>query len=284
MRPLLLCTCALLLCAAACSQKARGRRVRVAAASDLGKAFEEVGKEFETRSGVAPEITFGSSGLLAKQIEQGAPYFLFAAANKDFITNVVKAGRCDGATARIYGRGRIVVWARAGVTAPATLADLTDAARYKKIAIANPEHAPYGAAAKQALQRSGLWEQVAPRVVLGENIQTTMLYARNGNVDVAIVALSLAVVADGGTYLAIEQSLHDPLDQQLVVCGSGPEADAARDLAAFIASREGREIMTRYGFVIDPADGGASAPASTAGPPPAPHGDRDGTGPRTRTP
>jgi molybdate transport system substrate-binding protein len=286
-RLLLLCTCTFLFCAAAaaCSPKSRGRRVRVAAAADLGKAFEEVGKEFQVRSGITPDITFGSSGLLAKQIEQGAPYFLFAAANKDFITNVVKAGRCDGATARIYGRGRIVVWARAGVTAPAKLADLADAARYKKIAIGNPEHAPYGAAAKQALQRSGLWDQLEPRVVLGENIQTTMLYARNGNVDVAIVALSLAVVADGGTYLAIDQSLHDPLDQQLVVCGRGPEADAARELAAFIGSREGREIMTRYGFVIDAADG---APASTAGPPSAPHGDRDGTrdgtGPRTRSP
>jgi len=241
------------LCLSACSSKRSGRRVRVAAASDLGKAFEEVGKEFATRTQITPEITFGSSGMLAKQIEQGAPFFLFAAANKDFVDAVVKAGRCDGATARIYGRGRIVVWARAGVTAPVRLADLADAARYKKIAIANPEHAPYGAAAKQALQKSGLWEQVEPRIILGDNIQTTMLYARKGNVDVAIVALSLAVVADGGAYLAIDPGLHDPLDQQLVVCGTGEEADAARQLAAFISSREGREIMTRYGFTIEQA-------------------------------
>jgi molybdate transport system substrate-binding protein len=285
-RYLVLCTCAVLLCAAACSSKESGRRIRVAAAADLGKAFEEVAKEFQARTGIAPEITFGSSGLLAKQIEQGAPFFLFAAANKDFITNVVKAGRCDGATARVYGRGRIVVWTRAGIAAPGKLADLADAARYKKIAIGNPEHAPYGLAAKQALQRSNLWEQVEPRIVLGENIQTTMLYAREGNVDVAIVALSLAVVADGGAYLAIDQSLHEPLDQQLVVCGGGPEAEAARQLAAFIASREGREIMTRYGFSID---GGQAGPpvsgANPAGSPSAPHGDRGGaTGPRTGGP
>jgi molybdate transport system substrate-binding protein len=260
----------------------------VAAAADLGKAFEEVAKEFQVRTGIAPEITFGSSGLLAKQIEQGAPFSLFAAANKDFIANVVKAGRCDGATAQIYGRGRIVVWTRAGIAAPGQLADLTDVTRYRKIAIANPEHAPYGAAAQQALQRSNLWDQVASRIVLGENIQTTMLYARKDYVDVAIVALSLAVVADGGAYLAIDQSLYDPLDQQLVVCGSGPGADAARQFAAFIASREGREIMTRYGFSVD--DGQAGSPVSGGSPataPSEPRGDGErgaATGPRTGGP
>lgn len=259
----------------------------MAAASDLGKAFEEVIKEFQLRTGITPEVTFGSSGLLAKQIEQGAPYSLFAAANKDFIANVVKAGRCDGATAQIYGRGRIVVWTRAGIAAPERLADLADVARFRKIAIANPEHAPYGAAAQQALQRSNLWEQVAPRIVLGENIQTTMLYARKDYVDVAIVALSLAVVADGGAYLAIDQSLYDPLDQQLVVCGSGPGADAARQLAAFIASREGREIMTRYGFSVDDAQAGSPVSGGSPAPPRGGGGSGErgaATGPRTGGP
>jgi molybdate transport system substrate-binding protein len=264
-----LCVLACLCLGLACSEKRAGRRVRVAAAADLGKAFEEVAKEFAARTKITPELTFGSSGLLSKQIAQGAPYFLFAAANKSFVDAAVQAGRCDGATARVYGRGRIVVWARTGIPAPARLADLADATRYKKIAIANPEHAPYGLAAKQALQRSNLWEQVEPRLVLGDNIQTTMLYAREGNVDVAIVALSLAVVANGGAYLPIDQSLHDPLDQALVVCGSGEEAAAARQLADFIASREGREIMTRYGFSLDPGQG---PPAPQPAPQPQPQG------------
>jgi molybdate transport system substrate-binding protein len=237
----------------ACSSKRSGPRVRVAAASDLRTAFEEIAKEFAARTHITPEITFGSSGMLAKQIEQSAPYFLYAAANKSFVDKVVQAGRCDGATARIYGRGHIVVWARSGVSSPVKLADLADASRYKKIAIANPEHAPYGMAAKQALQRAGLWEQVEPRIVLGDDIQTTMRYARDGNVDVAIVAQSLATVAGGGSYLPIDKELHDPIDQALVVCGTGEEADAARQLAAFIGSREGREIMTRYGFSIEQA-------------------------------
>jgi len=235
--------------AAACSSKSSGRTVRVAAASDLSRAFEEIGKEFATRTGITPEFNFGSSGLLAKQIEQGAPYFLFAAANKAFAQQVIAAGRCDGASSRMYARGRIVVWTPSGIAAPVKLTDLTDP-RFKKIAIANPEHAPYGTAAKQALEKVGVWSQIEDRVVLAENVQATMLYARERNAEAALVALSLAVVTDGGAFLPIDQSLHDPLDQQLVVCGNGEEADAARQLANFISSREGREIMTRYGFLL----------------------------------
>jgi molybdate transport system substrate-binding protein len=186
---------------------------------------------------------------LSSQILEGAPFFLFAAANKDFVTKVVAAGKCDAATARLYARGRIVVWTGKDVLAPVKLSDLAEP-RFKRIALANTEHAPYGTAAKQALQRHGLWSQIESRIVYAENIQQTMQYARTGNADASIVALSLAVVSDGGAYLPIDQSLHDPLDQQLVVCGNGPEADAARQFADFISSREGREVMTRYGFVL----------------------------------
>lgn len=234
---------------AACSSKSSGRTVRVAAASDLAKAFEEIAKEFETKTGIKPVIDFGSSGLLAKQIEQGAPYFLFAAANKSFSERVIAAGRCDGATAKLYARGRIVVWTPSGVAAPTKLADLADA-RFGKIAIANPDHAPYGVAAEQALKKAGVWDQIESRIKLGPDVQTTMLYARRKEVDASIVALSLAVVTDGGAFLKIEPELHEPLDQQLVVCGNGEEADAARQFADFIGSREGREIMTRYGFLL----------------------------------
>src|SRR5690349_14897395 len=180
-----------LVAAGACSKS--GHKVRVAAAADLAKAFTELSNEFKARTGIALELEFGSSGLLAKQIEQGAPFALFAAANREYVDQAVKAGRCDGATAHPYARGRIVVWTPAGVQAPAKLADLADP-RFRKIAIANPEHAPYGRAAKQALEKDGVWPQVENRIVLGENVQATMLYARDHNADAAIVALSLAVV------------------------------------------------------------------------------------------
>ena len=149
----------LFLAIAACSSKPSGKTVRVGAASDLAKAMEEIAKEFEARTQIKPLIDFGSSGLLAKQIEQGAPYFLYMAANKSFAEQVVAAGRCDGSTSKLYARGRIVVWTPMGVAAPVKLSDLTDA-RFKRIAIANPDHAPYGVAAKQALDKAGVWEQL----------------------------------------------------------------------------------------------------------------------------
>lgn len=234
---------------AACGSKSSGNTVRVACASDLAKAMEEIAREFEARTKIKPLIDFGSSGLLSKQIEQGAPYFLFMAANKKFADNTVAAGRCEAASSTMYARGRVVVWTPAGTQAPRTLEELADP-RFDKIAIANPDHAPYGVAAKQALEKTGVWPSVESRIKLGPDVQTTMLYARRGEVQAAIVALSLAVVTDGGSFLKIDPDLHEPLDQQLVVCGTGPEAEAARKLAEFISSREGREIMVRYGFVL----------------------------------
>ena len=233
----------------ACSSKSHGRTVRIAAAADLARAFEEVGKAFHQKTGITPQFDFGSSGLLAKQIEQGAPFFLFAAANQDYADQVIKAGRCDAKSARSYARGRIVVWCQNGTAAPVKLTDLADP-RFKKIAIANPDHAPYGRAAKQALEKAGIWDQIQSKLVLGENVQATMQYARAGTVDAAIVALSLAVVSDGGSFLPIDPSEYDPLDQVMVVCGNGQEADAAHQFVDFVSSPDGREVMTRYGFSL----------------------------------
>ncbi|HEX4420487.1 MAG TPA: molybdate ABC transporter substrate-binding protein [Kofleriaceae bacterium] len=235
--------------ASGCSAKGGDHKVRVAAAADLARAFTELATEFKTRTGITLEMEFGSSGLLAKQIEEGAPFSLLAAANISYVDQVIKAGRCDANTARSYARGRIVVWTPNGVTAPASLEELADP-RFRKIAIANPEHAPYGRAAKQALQKSGVWPKIADRIVLGDNIQATMLYARNHNADAAIVALSLAVVDDGGTSLPIDPTMHAPLEQAMVVCGTGDDAKAAQQFATFVASKEGREVMTRYGFLL----------------------------------
>jgi len=219
--------------------------VRVAAASDLRNAFEDLGKKFEAKTGIKAGFDFGSSGLLAKQIEQGAPFYMFAAANKSFADQVVSAGKCDGSTEALYSRGRLVMWSKQG--APAKIEDLADP-KYKRIGIANPDHAPYGKAAQQALQKAGVYDKVKDRLVLGENIQATMTHAKEGSVDVAFVALSLAVATDKANYTGVDLDLHDPLEQTLVVCGTGPEADAARQLANFILSDEGRGIMEKYGF------------------------------------
>jgi molybdate transport system substrate-binding protein len=234
----------------ACSSKKTAdngvaKEVRVAAASDLAQAFEDVGKAFAQKTGIKPNFNFSSSGLLAKQIEQGAPFYLFAAANKSFVDQVVKTRKCDESTSQLYSRGRLVLWSKSG--APAKLADIVDP-KYKRIGIANPDHAPYGKAARQALEKAGIYAQVKDRLVLGENISATMTYAKEGSVDVALVALSLAIQTDAQLYSPVELDLHEPLEQTLVVCGKGAEAAAARQLADFIVSTDGRAIMERYGF------------------------------------
>ena len=221
--------------------------IKVGAAADLAFAFKEVGAAFEKKTGKKVTFTFGSTGQLAKQISEGAPYDVFAAANVSFVDEVVKAEACDPATKAQYARGRIVVWTKQGAEVK-DLKELADA-RFVKIALANPEHAPYGKAAKQALETIGLWETVKPKIVYGENIQQTLQFAQTGNVEAAIAALSLAKVSDGAYYL-IDEALHKPIDQALVVCKRGVNQAVGREFAAFVNSDEGRGIMRRYGFLL----------------------------------
>jgi molybdate transport system substrate-binding protein len=229
-------------------ESASSKSIKVAAAADLAFAFKEVGAAFEKKTGNKVTFTFGSTGQLAKQISEGAPYDVFAAANVSFVDEVVKADACDGATKAMYARGRIVVWTKKGSAPLTALTDLTDG-RFVKIAIANPEHAPYGRAAQQAMQTAGIWDTVKPKLVYGENIQQTLQFAQTGNVEAAIAALSLAKVSDG-EYLVIDDKLHKPIDQALVVCKRGSNAAIAKDFAAFVNSDEGRAIMKKFGFLL----------------------------------
>jgi molybdate transport system substrate-binding protein len=238
----------------ACSKNSgkNAQPLRVAAAADLALAFAEVGKAFEKQSGKHVDFSFGSTGLLAKQITEGAPFDVFAAANISFVDDVVRAGACMGETKRLYAKGRIVLWAKDPWLLPKDIGALDDA-RYAKVALANPEHAPYGRAAREALTKAGVWKSVEPRAVYGENIQQTLMFARTGNADVALVALSLAV-ASPGNYIPIDPTLHEPLDQAVVVCNGGARGDAkatdGRAFVDFIASEPGRAIMRRYGFLL----------------------------------
>jgi molybdate transport system substrate-binding protein len=234
--------------------------LRIAAASDLTRAFEEIGRTFERESGQAVTFSFGSTGLLAKQIREGAPFDLFAAANVSFVEHVVAAGACDGATQAPYARGRIALWTKRGAATapPAGLADLAGAG-FRRIAIANPEHAPYGQAARQALARAGLWDTVAPRLVFGENVRHTLQFAETGNVEAAIVALALVVNDRQNPWLLIDESLHRPLEQALVVCTRGSNRRGGEAFARFVSSDAGRAVMRRYGFLL-PGEELAEAP------------------------
>jgi molybdate transport system substrate-binding protein len=192
-------------------------------------------------------LSFGASGALAKQLGQGAPFDVFAAASSSFVDEAVEAGACDASTKALYARGYLVVWTRANAPQIGTLDDLRGEA-VKRISIANPEHAPYGKAAREALTRAGVWSAVESKIVQAENVRQALQFAETGNTDVAIVALSLVSTKNEGQKLAIDPALHAPIDQTLVVCRHGKNAEGGRAFAALVESPEGQKLLRRYGF------------------------------------
>jgi molybdate transport system substrate-binding protein len=232
--------------------------LRVAAAADLAHAFDEIRPAFVAQTSGELTVTLGSTGLLARQITEGAPFDLFLAANSAYVDQVVKAGACDGATAHSYARGRLVIWVKGSEGAALTLASLADA-RFKHIAIANPEHAPYGAAAREALTRAGVWSGVTALMVYGENVQQTLELAQTGNADVAVVGLSLVLGVKSGSWSLVDESEYTAIDQALVVCNHGGNAVNARKLAEFLGAPTGRAILRKYGFLL-PGEALAKAP------------------------
>lgn len=244
-----------LVCAvSACKEKSTttstagsSQEITVAAAADLMPAFEEIGREFESAHKTKVVFVFGSTGLLTKQIENGAPMDLFAAANVSYIDQLEQKGLIIPDTKAIYGRGRITLWTSAGSNL--RFEGIADLARPEvtRIAIANPDHAPYGLAARQALETVGIWERVKPKLVYGDNIRQTLQYAETGNVDVAIVALSLSMQSRG-RWTIIPEELHKPIDQALAVIKGTKNEASARAFATFINGQQGRAILQKYGF------------------------------------
>lgn len=249
--PFLLCLLLATACNFSCSRptptKADKAEILVAAAADLQPAFEELGRVFAAEQGINVRFSFGSTGNLTRQIENGLPADLFAAANVAFIERLEQQGLIIADTKALYARGRIALWMRED--APLTVETLADLARpeVRRVAIANPEHAPYGLAAKEALQSLKLWEAVAPKLVYGENVRQATQFAETGNADVAITALSLSLQSRGRWRL-IAEDLHQPLHQALAVIKTTAHERQARQFTAFLASPRGQEIMQRYGF------------------------------------
>jgi molybdate transport system substrate-binding protein len=221
----------------------------ISAAADLSYAFPEIGQRWERETGNKVVFNFGSTGQLAQQIERGAPVDVFAAANQSFIEQLDQAGLVFSDTKAVYGVGRLTLWQRQG--SPVVIHDLKDLLKpdVQRVAIANPDHAPYGTAAREALQAAGLWEALQPKLVLGENVKQTQQYAETGNVEVALVALSISV-GKPGQWTLVPEELHRPLEQMLVVPKNAPHPEAARHFAAFVNSEQGRPIMRKYGFML----------------------------------
>jgi molybdate transport system substrate-binding protein len=225
----------------------------VAAASDLRPAFEEISELFTTETGHEVIFDFGSSGQLAQRIIEGAPVDVYASANVSFVDRVLESGVGDASTKATYAFGRITIWSVTEVWGGwIDLGQLVADPDITFLAIANPEHAPYGLAAKEALVSAGLWKTIEPKLVFGENISDTQRLADTRDADAAIVALSLAIAAgDRGTWVLIDEALHEPLEQALIVVTDDPaRIEAATAFAAFVNQPAGREVMTRFGFVL----------------------------------
>ncbi len=219
----------------------------VSAAANLADVLPPLLDAFQERTGIRVHVNYGNTAQLAAQIERGAPADLFLAADRRHVESLANKGLVLPETVRVYARGKLVLWARADSgLALTSLAELASS-RVGRIAIANPDQAPYGAAARQALQRLGLWDALQPKIVIAENIQQAFQYARSGNADVAFTALSL-VVGESGKRLEVPPELYDPIDQALaVVKGTRREAEARR-LADFLVGPEAAAVWQRYGY------------------------------------
>ncbi len=223
----------------------------VAGASDLRPAFEEIGKIFTAQTGTKVTFSFGSSGQLAQQISNGAPFDVFASADKSYIDQVLADGIGDAATKATYAFGRLALWIPSRTQKRLfNVLDLSDPS-IRRIAIANPEHAPYGSAAVQALKSAKIYELVSDKLVYGENVSDTYRLATSGNADAALVSLSLVIAnSNGGQYVVIPSDAHTPLEQALVVTAKKPRSASAKAFIAMVSSTAGRSVMLKYGFLL----------------------------------
>ena len=228
-----------------------GEKITIAAAADLKFALDEIVALFgKTHPADQVKTIYGSSGKFQTHIRQGAPFDLYFSADIAY-PRALKAEGFAAAEVQPYAVGRIVLWSASRDAAKMTLADLADSA-IRKIAIANPKHAPYGKRAEEALKASGVWEKVEAKLVYGENIAQTAQFVQSGNVQIGIIALSLALspeLAKQGSYALIPDKLHQPLEQGFIVTKRAAGNPLAQAFARFMADREARAVMARYGFV-----------------------------------
>lgn len=220
----------------------------VAAAADLAFAFREIAPAFEGAQGAKVTVTLGSSGQLAKQIQHGAPFDVFFCANVLFVEELREAGAVLPESIELYAQGRLVLATERGRPPLATLRQLLRE-DIKRVAIAHPDHAPYGLAAKEAMQRTGVWEQVRGKLVYGENIRQALQFLQTRNVDAAIISLSVADLPEI-RYTPIDGSLHRPINQAVAVTARSRRPELARAFIRFVNGPQGRPIMKRFGFLL----------------------------------
>lgn len=241
-----------MLCNLAASSASAGEKITVAAAADLKFAMEEIVLLFnKSHPADKVETVYGSSGKFHTQIRQGAPYDLYFSADIAYPRALAAEGLAASAV-QAYAVGRIVLWRPLPDMEKMTLSDLTDPA-IRKIAIANPKHAPYGKRAEEALRSAGLWDKVEHKLVYGENVAQAAQFVQTGNAQAGIIALSLALspeLSKQGSHALIPEKLHQPLEQGFIITRRAADNPLALAFTRFVMSREARAIMERYGFAL----------------------------------
>lgn len=226
----------------------------IAAAADLNAAFKDIAARYKTETGSVLKIAYGSSGNFFAQISHGAPFDLFFSADTEYPKKLEAAGLVEPGSFYRYARGKLVIWVHKD--SPLAIAQglkiLLDP-RVKKIAMANPQHAPYGRAAVAALQQEGIYEQVRSKLVFGENVAQAAQFVASRNSQAGIIALSLALAPsckESGRYFLIAPSSYPAIEQASVILKSSRRKAAARQFIRFLHRSEIKEIMQRYGFAI----------------------------------
>lgn len=236
-----------------------GREPIIAAAADLQFALEDIAAAFKADSGQSVKLAFGSSGNFARQIRQGAPFQMYLSADEDYVLQLAKHGFTRGEGA-LYAVGRIVIIVPHGspLKADGSLEDLRASlgdGRVTRFAIANPEHAPYGKRAEEALRHKRLWATIRPKLVFGENVSQAAQFATSANAQGGIIAYSLALaprVKALGSFALIPAQWHAPLRQRMVLLkNAGPVAER---FFAYVQQPAARAIFRKYGFVLPDED------------------------------
>jgi molybdate transport system substrate-binding protein len=232
--------------------QAPARGIAVAAASDLQTVLPEVARRFQRDTGAAVKVSLGSSGNFFAQIQNGAPFDVFLSADIEYPRQLAASGHADANSLYEYATGRIVLWTRndTGIDVRRGLAAVRDA-RVRRIAIANPEHAPYGRAAVAALRHDQLYDAVQSKFVLGENISQAAQFVESGNADLGIIALSLALgpaLRSSGTYFQIPSTAHPPIQQAAIIMSTSKNKETALQFLAYLKRPEIKHVLDGLGF------------------------------------
>ena len=220
--------------------------INVAAASSFQTAFQNLAQGFTDETGIKIDFNFGSSGLLARQIEEGAPVDIYASASKKYVSDLKKQGLISTEKSVTVSGQLVLIFSE---FTEKSLFDLVST-DIEKIAIANPEHAPYGEAAKKVLKNAGLWDSVKDKIVYGNNIVQTTQFVSSKNADAGLISISHAA-ASGFEFEVIDKDLYDPIEQPIVIVEESTNKDAAAKFISYLSEGEGRQKLGAYGFKVD---------------------------------